>query len=56
MINININNLCYYFYLNCCVDSYKYTVLKEIIHHYVKIIFEVRKFKIQYRINDNFVM
>jgi hypothetical protein len=27
VININVNNLCYYFYLNCCVDGYKYTVL-----------------------------
>jgi hypothetical protein len=26
MININVSNLCYYFYLNCCVDNYKYTV------------------------------
>jgi hypothetical protein len=28
MININANNRCYYFYLNC-VDGYKYTVLND---------------------------
>jgi hypothetical protein len=25
-LNINVNNLSYYSYLNCCVDGYKYTV------------------------------
>jgi hypothetical protein len=31
VININVNNLCYYFYLNCSVDGYKYvyTALKD---------------------------
>jgi hypothetical protein len=29
MIKINVNNLCYYFYLNCCVGGYKYTVLND---------------------------
>jgi hypothetical protein len=29
VININVNNLCYYFYLNCCVDGYKYAVLND---------------------------
>jgi hypothetical protein len=23
VVNINVNNLCYYFHLNCCVDGYK---------------------------------
>jgi hypothetical protein len=27
VININVNNLCYYFYLNCCADGYKYNTL-----------------------------
>jgi hypothetical protein len=29
VININVINLCYYFYLNCCVDGYKYTILND---------------------------
>jgi hypothetical protein len=29
VIIINVNNLCYYFYLNCCVDGYKYTILND---------------------------
>jgi hypothetical protein len=29
VININVNNFYYYFYLNCCVDRYKYTVLND---------------------------
>jgi hypothetical protein len=29
VINIKVNNLCYYFYPNCCVGGYKYTVLKD---------------------------
>jgi hypothetical protein len=28
-ININVNKFCYYFYLNCCVDGYKYIVLND---------------------------
>jgi hypothetical protein len=29
VIIININNLCYYFYLNYCVDRYKHTLLND---------------------------
>jgi hypothetical protein len=31
-VNININNFCLYFYLNCCVDRHKYTVLNDTQH------------------------
>jgi hypothetical protein len=26
MVSINVNNLCYYSYLNCCVGGYNYAV------------------------------
>jgi hypothetical protein len=29
MININVNNLYYYFYLNRCADGYIYTISKD---------------------------
>jgi hypothetical protein len=29
VINIKVNNICYYFYLNCCVHRYKYTVFSD---------------------------
>jgi hypothetical protein len=29
VINTNVNKCCYYFYLNSCVNRYKYTVLND---------------------------